>query len=308
LNQPSRQKVSVAKGAPNGASSYEPRTVTLMSQTKTLSIIFKDSTVAYDWLVKLTECVSSRPSYTEGTEGGLGNIFDITFLQSGGTWRDFKVTFVKHTWSSEEFLLFDSSQEDLSASSAEVYQIIDARLDLTNQRIFMSFLNQAEAVERSERMTKKHLQPSLPSFAFDLDSNKRLLRSYRGVDIQSYSRDISSRWTQFLRSTEDPINEAFSLIELQKATQVLRIADFIQNKPRDNEIKKYREQINKGHSRAFSEKEIGEIDAAAAHIAQVKRQRKQADEDDDRRRRGMKVPERSCGSRMMGDACDCRVF
>jgi hypothetical protein len=307
LNQPSKQ-VTVTKGAPSGASTYDSRTVTLGSLTQTLSIIFKDSAVAYDWLVKLTECVSRRPSYTDGAEGGFGNIFDITYLQSGGTWRDFKVTFVKHAWSSEEFLLFDTSQEDLSASSAEVYQIIEARLDLTNQRIFMSFLNQAEAVERSSRMTKKHLQPYLPSFAFDLDSNKRLLRSYRGVDIENYSRDVSSTLTQALRSSEDPINEAFSLIELQKATQVLRIADFIQNKPRDSEINRYREKIQRGHSLAYSEKEIGEIDAAAAHIAQIKRQRKQTDEDEERRRRGVKVPERSCGSRMMGDACDCRVF
>jgi len=313
LSHPSitKQKVSAVSGVASTTQSdlsyNEPNAVTLLSQTQTLTILFKNYAIAKQWLTKLTECTSKRASYNEASECALGNIFDITYLQSGGTWRDFKVTFVKNTWSCEEFLLFDTTQEDLTASTNEVYQTIESRLDLVNQRMLLGFLYQTEILEKSNRMAKKYLKPYMPAYSYTQSANSRLLKSYKDVDIGQAEFALSKQIAEFSVKKSDLLNEAFDLIELQKSSQVLQIAIASQTK---HEVPVYEKIRKKLHRKSIdsSAKERMELDAAAAHISEIIKQRQQKAEEDGGRRKPVKAPERSCGSRVFGDACDCHIF
>jgi hypothetical protein len=227
-------------------------------------------------------------------------------MQREGAWRDFKLTFVKNEWSCQEFLLFDSSQEDLGASTAEAYHSIDSRLDLVNQQIWLGFLRQTEASEKSSRMTKKFMKPFLPGFTFSYSANARLISSYKEVDNRQTKLDIEQLYSQTLSNKHDFITQAFSLIELQKSTQVSTIARYAQQQ----EVPLFEKVRNKmcKNSDALSVKERHEIDSAAAHLVEIMSKRKQEEEDEAARRQGIKVPERSCGNRVFGDACDCHIF
>jgi hypothetical protein len=261
------------------------------------------------------------------SESSLGNIFDITYMHSEGTWRDFKVTFVRNEWSCEEFLLFDTSHEDLSAATAEVYQAIDTRLDLMNQQVLLGFLRQTEVTERSYRMTKKYTKPFLPGFSFSYADNARLTSSYKDVDKGQITLDIEQLVSQVLSHKDDFVTQAFSLIELQKLTQVSLIARYahrLQSIGRGyGEIREEREVYAQhqevpafekvrnmliSSSDDLSVRKRYEIDSAAAHIAEIMTKRRKEKGDENARRQGIKVPERSCASRAFGDACDCHIF
>jgi hypothetical protein len=294
--------VSVKAG---GTDPYSCNTVTLTSSSKTLTIQFKSPSIATQWGAKLNECVSRRSSYGESSESSLGNIFDITYMQREGAWRNFKLTFVKNEWSCEEFLLFDSSQEDLGVSTAEAYHSIDSRLDLVNQQIWLGFLRQTEVTEKSSRMTKKTIKPFLPGFTFSYSANARLISSYKDVDNRQTKLDIEQLYSQTLSNKHDFITQAFSLIELQKSTQVSTIARYAQRQE-FLVFDRVRNQVMR-NSDALSAKEPH--DDSVDHLVKIMSKRRQVKEDEAAaRRQGIKVPERSCGGRALGEVCDCHIF
>mmetsp|Transcript_6969 Transcript_6969/g.12720 ORF Transcript_6969/g.12720 Transcript_6969/m.12720 type:complete len:268 (+) Transcript_6969:395-1198(+) len=266
-----------------------------------LIIAFKNSYICSQWGVKLQECISRRVS-TGLKTNSLGNVFDITEIEGAGYWRDFKVTFVRGSWSCEEFMLFDSSQNDLQRSADEVLSALEGRLDEANRKVMEEYINQLAEVETSRRRSKIAL-PSLGEYS--RQANTRLLSLYKDLSFDSCEQKVHAHYTAHITGSLPLLSEAFNLIYLQKEAQNLTINRIAVARAARPEISKIRKRLGVSSSSRLSQREQYELNKTAAHIARVKENSKISD--DPEVKNGSKDP-RACGGKFFGEACDCSIF
>jgi hypothetical protein len=277
----------------------------LKSQSELLIVAFKNAFVCNQWAAKLQECINRRVSSGLHRTSTLGNVLDITEIEGGGNWRNFKVTFVRDTWSTEEYMLFDSSQVDLHRSVEEVLGSFEGRLDEVNRKIVEEYVTQLAEVELSNRVGETRLS-SIKAFtvsARQSSVNSRVMAAYKGLDLATCETQALEHYSAHCSNAMSLVPAAFNLIYMQNAAQTLKIHRIAWQRAMVPEALPIKQKMS-GRDQLTTQ-EQHQINKTAAHIARVKENSKNSD--DVEVQSGAKDP-RACGSRFFGDSCDCKVF
>jgi hypothetical protein len=276
----------------------------LKSQSEILVLAYRNSSICLQWGTKLQECINHRASNGLKTNS-LGNVYDISEIEGEGNWRDFKVTFVRGSWSCEEFMLFDSCQADLQRSAEEVMEALEGKLDEVNRRVMEDYISQLAEVEKSLRATKAAM-PRMKQYTvrtIQNTANSKLMSLYKQIDQEAAEAKALAHYSAHHSGTLALLPSVFNLIYLQNAAQTLKLHQIAANRSNAPEMLRIRQRLT--GSEQLSQQEQLQINQTAAHIARIKENSRNST--DPEVRSGAKDP-RACGGKFFGEACDCKVF
>jgi hypothetical protein len=196
-----------------------PSTVLKLSTpNKHLYVIFPDSRQCKEWQDALSHQLKRPEQQPVLRKNLLGNIYDISEHEksSAKMWREMKVTFVRQGGdSSEEFLMFDTTLDDLEDSLREVMGATADKTDVSNSEILRQYLLDVTAFEELKRAND--------SRGAAVSKSPENLSAYGGVN----QVDVNQKLFTAIQKSQDSSNvftQAFQLMLAQKLSQTVRLA------------------------------------------------------------------------------------
>lgn len=256
------------------------------TSNKHLYIIFNDSRLCKEW----QEAVAHHLHKAEAPavrKNLLGSIYDISELEKNSVrmWREMKVTFVRPDGSSaEEFLVYDTTQDDLDDSLREVLSAIADKTDAVNTEILKQYLIDVTALEELKRT--KDFRGSDKA----LDS----LSSYEDVDMIDINQRLF-KLVQKSQASRDPFSQAYRLMLAQKCSQTAKLATYaVMRKAGRNSL----EERKSGRVSSQVRRWESDLSANVSRVREsiIERQRENVAKEEVRPRTWFR------------EACECRLF
>lgn len=259
----------------------------LVTLSKHLIVIFNDTRQAKEWQDAFSSLLK-KPGLPGVRKNLLGNIYDISELEKNSVrmWREMKVTFVRHDNSSaEEFLVYDTTQDDLDDSLKEVLHATADKTDVCNSEILKQYLLDVTALEELRRTKERTSVVGSPEN----------LTAYNGVNhIETNQRLFKT--IQKSQNSSNDLTKVYRLMLAQKYSQTVKLAT----------IATIRQGVD---TRTVEERKA---DRAATHLRKWERDLSanvaKVRESMERQREAVAPSEEARPRTCFREACECRVF
>mmetsp|Transcript_4850 Transcript_4850/g.9069 ORF Transcript_4850/g.9069 Transcript_4850/m.9069 type:complete len:378 (+) Transcript_4850:165-1298(+) len=184
---------------------------------KYLYIIFNDPRQCKEWYDALSHSLNRAETPTL-RKNLLGNIYDISEIDRNSVrmWREMKVTFVKNDHSSaEEFLVYDTTQENLEDSLSEVLHATADKTDVINSEILKQYLLDVTSLEELKRT--KDVRGSVASKA------PENLSAYTTVNQIELNQKLF-KMIQKAQNSNDGLTQTYRLMLAQKYSLTAKLS------------------------------------------------------------------------------------